>query len=502
MSHGSGNKSKCVFPFCLNIDSVAMFQIPKNEARRKMWLEICELSESEIKPRDVICKLHFKPEDFQKNTNKILLMPGAIPTRSTHDQVFQVQQSDINNFIVEQNSSDLTEKAPIIDLKNSVEADHDYATCQSCQKLEASVNHWRMKYHNLEVKYNELKSLPTSKSPEAKKFREDITAQRMLENGKFSQPQISVFLRHDKEKDKKLRSKMWTNQDFYSAKRILGMSSGSAALEFVRHIAGLPLPAESTCRKKFHFMRVERGFITPALLYLEAKMPSLPEKHRLACVKFDEMKVKETAIYDSGLDAVLGPHKYVQEILVRSLYGDWQYPVYIDYDMALTKEHYNQCILHLEGIKIKVLLSACDQGPRNVGLAKALGVSKTNVRVPNPYDSSRFVLFSYDFVHIFKNIRNHLLDDFFKLDGVTMDKTEFEDLLKEVNFASLRMVKLKPLHINCQQSDRQNVALAVQLLSNSVSVLLKEFFPECPKKKKLSPGLEHNDLNQVDCSIK
>ena len=170
--------------------------------------------------------------------------------------------------------------------------------------------------------------------------------------------------------------------------------------------------------------------------------------------------------------------------------------------MALTKEHYNQCILHLEGIKIKVLLSVCDQGPRNVGLAKALGVSKTNVRVPNPYDSSRFVLFSYDFVHIFKNIRNHLLDDFFKLDGVTMDKTEFEDLLKEVNFASLRMVKLKPLHINCQQSDRQNVALAVQLLSNSVSVLLKEFFPECPKKKKLSPGLEHNDLNQVDCSIK
>ena len=143
-------------------------------------------------------------------------------------------------------------------------------------------------------------------------------------------------------------------------------------------------------------MKVERGYITPALIYLEKLMAQLPLRDRLTGLKFDEMKLQKLAMYEPALDTLLGPHDYVQQIIVRGIFGDWQYPIYLDYDMALTKNHYMECILRLEAINAKVLISACDQGPRNVGLGSELGISTNNVKVTNPYDPSRFVLFSYD----------------------------------------------------------------------------------------------------------
>ena len=90
-------------------------------------------------------------------------------------------------------------------------------------------------------------------------------------------------------------------------------------------------------------------------------------------------------------------------------------PVYLDYDIAITVRHYNETIFHLEAIGVEVQLSACDQGPRNQGLATELGVTIDNVVIPNPFAANRYVVFTFDWVHAFKNLRNHFLDNFFKL---------------------------------------------------------------------------------------
>ena len=154
--------------------------------------------------------------------------------------------------------------------------------------------------------------------------------------------------------------------------------------------------------------------------------------------------------------------------------------------MALTPYHYNATIFQLESIGVPVLISACDQGPRNCGLAKLLGVSTENVEVINPFDSSRFVLFSFDFVHVFKNLRNHFLDDLFRVSKNVFSKADFEELFEKVNASTLRITKLKGMHLNCKNSDRQSVKLAAELLSNTVSTLMKDFFPNCQKKQELS----------------
>ena len=107
-------------------------------------------------------------------------------------------------------------------------------------------------------------------------------------------------------------------------------------------------------------------------------------------------------MYDVKLDQLFGPHDYAQKIFIRSVYGSWKFPIFVDYDVPVSKHVYLETIYHLESISVKVLITTCDQGTKNQGLATELGVSISNVIVPNPYDASRVVFFSFDFIHIFK----------------------------------------------------------------------------------------------------
>jgi hypothetical protein len=156
----------------------------------------------------------------------------------------------------------------------------------------------------------------------------------------------------------------------------------------------------------------------------------------------------------------------VQTVIVRGVASAWKFPVYMDFDTALLQTVMLEIIVTLECLGLQVLISTCDQGPKNVGLCSELGVSVENVFFENPYDSSRMVIFTYDFVHAFKNVRNHFLDDVVVFDdGAIIFKLDFEELLAKVNSEISCGFKLSPHHLNCQQSDRQNVRLACQLLS-------------------------------------
>ena len=70
-----------------------------------------------------------------------------------------------------------------------------------------------------------------------------------------------------------------------------------------------------------------------------------------------------------------------------------------------------QIIIQLEAIGIKVLSTVCDMGSDNQSLANELGITPQNITFPNPWLPERHIYFSFDFVHGFKNLRNHFLDD-------------------------------------------------------------------------------------------
>ena len=123
---------------------------------------------------------------------------------------------------------------------------------------------------------------------------------------------------------------------------------------------------------------------------------------------------------------ISGPHRSAQVIMVRSLTSSWKYPIYVAFDSPVTVEMYKEIIMELEQIGYHVLISACDQGSKNEGLAKQLGITKDKFWIQNPADPSRIVLWSHDFVHVFKNDRNHTFDQTKMLpDGRCFSKQDF-----------------------------------------------------------------------------
>lgn len=314
----------------------------------------------------------------------------------------------------------------------------------------------------------------------------------------FSEAQLDLIL--DKTR---VYSKKWTNQDFKFAMLVKMISA--RALTLLRKAKILPMPSNSTLKKKFAFMYVSPGYIHSSIEYLKQLVPRMKPGEELACLSFDEMKISERGEWDQKMDAVIGPHKQALTFFVRSLTGKWKLPIYVDFDMPkISKSLLLQIIFQLESIGIRVLITTCDQAGGNQGLAKSLGiftdkktsqklgVEQENVTFTNPWDPDREIFFSFDWVHAFKNLRNHMLDD-----TMTLEKNIHvtrADLLKIKGKTEVRgAFKLDDIHFYCKQQDRQSVSLARDLLCQRSGMLYKAMYPDDEKMQKLG-----DFINTVD----
>ena len=96
------------------------------------------------------------------------------------------------------------------------------------------------------------------------------------------------------------------------------------------------------------------------------------------------------------------------------------------------------------------------------------------------------VLFSHDWVHIFKLWRNKLIDSNCIKYSNEMELLK-DDVLQLMQKADSTICKLRDLHVNCKSSDRQNVRLECELVSVTNATLLLELFPV--EKRKKSHGI-------------
>ena len=125
----------------------------------------------------------------------------------------------------------------------------------------------------------------------------------------------------------------------------------------------------------------------------------------------------------------------------------------------------------------------CDLG--NPTLLKQLKFHKTKKNKKrwfyfvHPLDPSRRVYIIADGPHMLKLLRNHFLDDGFKIpasdgkkiiDGplVTFTKEDIEPLIESKNEIKM-LFKLRRFHLDVKQSERQRVRPAAELFSNSVA---------------------------------
>ena len=157
--------------------------------------------------------------------------------------------------------------------------------------------------------------------------------------------------------------------------------------------------------------------------------------------------------------------------------------MYLDFDKKMTKLLLDDIIITMENKGFMIHVIVLDLG--NPTVLKQLKFHKTRKNKKgrfyfiHPLDSSRRVYIMADVPHMLKLLRNHFLDDGFKvpasdgkkiIDGplVTFTKEDIEPLIESKN--ELKMLfKVSQFHLDVKQSERQRVRPAAQLFSHSVA---------------------------------
>lgn len=249
------------------------------------------------------------------------------------------------------------------------------------------------------------------------------------------------------------------------------------------------LPSPSTVRKWIGSSKFKAGFNKNFFKQIKTKFETRSDRERTAVLCFDEMSIMENLQYSKEMDLIEGYEdlgslgrsaktaRYALVFLVRGLYFTWKLPVgYFFSHSGVSGEKLatliREVIVKLKESNVIVKVIVCDQGSNNRSAMNFL-----NVTVEKPYFciNSTQVFALYDTPHLFKSIRNNLLNGDFVIDGkvITFDDTKKVYEMDKKSSKSLALIKLTNAHICPNTFQKMNVKLAVQLFSHSVSAAIK-----------------------------
>lgn len=174
--------------------------------------------------------------------------------------------------------------------------------------------------------------------------------------------------------------------------------------------------------------------------------------------------------------------------MARGLFDNWKQPIYLGFDVKMTKELLENVITRLHHINYNVVACVSDCGGGNQGLWKNVAVNEQKLFSEHPI-TKKPVYFFADIPHVLKLLRNWFLDTGFVLqNGKVIDKNPVKILLENTRSEINACYKITPLHLNCERAQRQNVKLAAQLFSNTTATALKHYLPGEDKEASAAIG--------------
>lgn len=263
----------------------------------------------------------------------------------------------------------------------------------------------------------------------------------------------------------------------------------------------LSLPSRPTLTRYIDVIRIGTGISDDMIELLTKKISTDAERHGI--LMFDEVKLREGMKFNTKNMEFEGmvdfgeftPSGYTDKhadtglvFMYRPIFGSWVQTV----GMFLSKGPTSSSILSKLLMKLLIALEShniwvdgvvCDGSTTNRGVWKQFGISGLKGQVVNSVEhplsgvlenhrpNARLFFFS-DYVHLFKCMRNNLLNQrSFLLPEGEVSISHFVNLLKlDTNNGGLRAVpKLTTNHVEPNNLQRMNVRLAVQLFSNSVA---------------------------------
>ena len=344
--------------------------------------------------------------------------------------------------------------------------------------------------HNLKVQLKKKKNRkPTPMTNEKKKALISEVLKPF-----FSEVQISAFLRGSWKQIKK-----WSHDDYVFALTIRLISRKT--YQYLRDRKCLPLPGLSTLKQYFRDFHINEGTIDSVVTLLKIQAAVLKPVERVVSLAFDEVHIRSDISWNPKEDKVVGPHKDANTMMLRLIFTKMKIPIWFRFDKALGKDELFEIIEKVESAGYHVKSIVCDMGPKNRGLAKALGI-KLDFENPensitwfeNPSRKGSKIFFLYDVPHLLKLARNNIQRYGVQLQsGAEISEEAVKNIQSDIDQSDINTdSKLKnPRIYNVKDLDKQKVVWAAQFLSSSMADAIRKIYPENPDM------LEFADLIQV-----
>ena len=265
-----------------------------------------------------------------------------------------------------------------------------------------------------------------------------------------------------------------------------------ACYKYLQSLNCISLPHVHTLEKLYASFGLENDFCA----YLRQATSCFSPRERNVIVQMDAIHVRSDISYKGG--KIFGPNltpddptRTVFAVMVSSLHKKWSCISRLIPCASNSAETIfpiiKSCIIDIEHCDLRVQVISTDNYPLNVNLFKLFSSNgKLETNVPHPFDSSRILFLTFDFVHLLKSIRNNWLNQkdydktfhFPNLVNFKADYTDyplkfgsasFQDVSQLYNSERASLAKLAP-HLTmkaCFPSsiERQNVKLVLKVVN-------------------------------------
>ncbi|XP_067203358.1 lamin-like protein isoform X2 [Linepithema humile] len=205
---------------------------------------------------------------------------------------------------------------------------------ESRKNLEIELNEFKAKYEAAITELNATNS-------EIIELKNNNNRLNSCLNKLLTQCQIDIALN-------KKKYVIWSKDDISRAFALRYYSQ--QGYRYLKEKLHYPLPGISSLQRWASTINMRQGILKDVLHLMKIKGESLSEIEKVTVLNFGEMKVNALYEYDRKYDEIIGPHQYMHIAMVRSLFGNWKQPVYVQFDTKMTETIIYQIIKELNDI--------------------------------------------------------------------------------------------------------------------------------------------------------
>ena len=265
----------------------------------------------------------------------------------------------------------------------------------------------------------------------------------------------------------------WSVEDIRAAVTLRALSS--SCYSYLRNRRSFPLPGLSTLRRWTQSISCKPGLLYDIIELLKQRAVVLDEREKVLVLSVDEMSISKTIEYDKNADILYGPFNNMCIFMIRSLFQSWKQPIYVDFDICITKALLSNIIREVESAGFRVEALVSDMGAQNQKLWRELDLNYENPNVIHPCDESRVLTVFADVPHLIKLLRNHCIQQGLEVadplsgEAFKVDKQLFYQLIDKDSGELKVCPKITASSLEMKGASLQRVRPAVQLFSAHVA---------------------------------